>query len=163
MLAHWKTTGDYEKLEFHIRNGSLEIMPKEELFRLVLVNQEHHILIESIRLFLQSIQPILEKRAALEPYIEPTSAMKINLGKLVEELLTFQMGNLSPFGKKSLPPILQILDGAIDFEVAKEIKLDRLEMTMKNNQIEFDPFMEFLTTLGLFDPKSPQVKNSTPK
>lgn len=71
-LAHWKTTGDYEKLEFHIRNGSLEIMPKEELFRLVLVNQEHHILIESIRLFLQSIQPILEKRAALEPYIEPS-------------------------------------------------------------------------------------------
>jgi hypothetical protein len=151
-LAQWKSKGNYEMLEFHIRKGNIELLPRTDLGNLVALQQEHQLLINTVQKAFESIEPIFEKQEALQAYIDPDSRFKINFGKLIEEVISIQ--SLNPFSKKEPKPlpIVSILQDTIDTKALQEIDLLSLEQLLFKNQIAIKPFLDFLIALGVVTP-----------
>ncbi len=144
-LAEWKSEGNYKILEQHIRQGNLELLPKMELLHLLLLQKEHRILIYTLQKLLLGVQPLLQQEKAILQYIDPNSKMKINFGKIMEELLLAQ--SINPFSKRKNKtiPMLDTLQNCIDPNALQEINWQDLSFVFKNNQLEIEKFKEFIT------------------
>jgi len=150
-LATWKEAGDYTQLEKHIRSGALEMLPKEVLYQLVLMQNEHTVLINTVRQVLNSVLPIIEKKEEISKYIDPNSKLKINIGKIMEEVITAQA--LNPFSRSEPKPLpfIALFQDNIDLEKFHAIDVEKLEIILRNNQIDFRPTIELFTQLGLLE------------
>jgi len=154
-LATWKESGDYTQLEKHIRSGALEMLPKEVLYQLVLMQNEHTVLINTVRQVLNSVLPIIEKKEEISKYIDPNSKLKINIGKIMEEVITAQALNPFSRGEPKPLPFIALFQDNIDLEKFHAIDVEKLEIILRNNQIDFRPTIELFTQLGLLENPKP--------
>jgi len=149
-LAAWKQSGDYAQLERYIRSGALEILPKEVLFDLVRAKQEHYILVDTIRLVLETVLPLAQKQDQLSVYVNPASKLKINISKVMEEVVLAQ--TMNAFKKDPKPiPFIALFQDNIRTEKFKEIDVEKLEVILKNNDMDFQIFIDLVTRLGIVE------------
>jgi len=59
-----KKSGNYEVLEYHMRRGALEMLPTEDVERLLQISQEHAFLCDNARRLLAALKPLLDKEVA---------------------------------------------------------------------------------------------------
>jgi len=147
-LLEWKETGNYTLIEYHIRKGNIEMLPKADLIDLVAIQTEHQIMMQSIQLFLEALQPMLDKQAELQPYINLDSPFKINVGKIIGELT---------MAKISKPPIAAIMETAVNKELMQLIPVKKLQAALVENEINFQQFLDFLEMLGLYEMTTKQI------
>ena len=150
-LATWKDTGNYSQLEKHIRLGALEMLPKEVLYQLVLLQNEHTILINTVQRVLGSVLPIVQKKEEISKYIDPNSKLKINIGRIMEEVITAQALNPFSRGEPKPLPFIALFQDNIDLPKFQSIDVEKLEIILRNNQIDFRPFVELFLQLGLIE------------
>jgi len=143
-LADWKAKGDYEQIEYYIRSGDIELIPKNTMTTLVQMNQDCQMLLQNVKWLIQGIQPLLQEHEALSAYLDLTSPLKLNIGKLSEELMML----MSPFGKKD-KGLVSILKNGVNIEALKQVDFVALKMLLVKNQIDLAPFLEFAKMLGI--------------
>jgi len=153
-VLQWKKSGNYEVLEYHIRRGSLEMLPTEDVARLIRLSQEHAFMCDAARRLLAALQPLLDKEKEVSAYLDLESKFKVDFAKIIEEAA---MAMMNPMGKGTMP-FWTLLQSCFDASQFSGISLQPLQTILAHQGFNFKPYQEFADKLGLFPVEDKQAE-----
>ncbi len=155
-VLQWKKSGKYEVLEYHIRRGALEMLPTDDVERLIRLSQEHAFLCDAARRLLVALQPLLDKETEINSYLDLESKFKVDFGKIMEEAAMLMM---SPARKGGMP-FWTLLQSCFDSSQFSGMSLQPLQAILMHQGFDFKPYQEFAGKLGLLpeEAKAPELE-----
>ena len=145
-VAELKRKGNYEVLEYHIRRGEIELLPTQVAKQIVTNHGEHQYLMHAVKCLLLGLRPMLERKDEIAAYIDPTSSLKLNMGKFMEEMMNF----FNPMGKNE-SPLWNLMKGCFDKQAFAGFPTEPVKNIINNQGFDLQPYLDMIKQLGLFE------------